>query len=86
MQVNNELIWQKLEKIDDKISGSDGLFAINSRLKAIEERLDKVETRLGGVEKTKLTSKTFYWFQGLLITILIAAFGALNWWISLLHK
>lgn len=86
MHVSSEIIWEKLEKIDDKLSGPSGIYVINARLGGIETRLDKIETCLNDVEKSKLDTSTFYRLFGILITVLIAAFSSVSWWASLLHK
>lgn len=85
MHVSSEIIWEKLEKIDDKLSGPSGIYAINARLGGIETRLDKIETCLNDVEKSKLDTPTFQWFFGILITALIAAFSTIGWWMPLLR-
>lgn len=88
MYVSNELIWEKLEKIDDKLSGPTGLSAINTRLSGVEKRLDKIEHRFDSVVnklENKLDTSTFQWLFGILITALIAAFSTIGWWMPLLH-
>lgn len=89
MYVSNELIWQKLEKLDNKISGDSGLAALNSKVEALNTRIAGVETRLAKVESSldkKLDSSAFYWFSRILITVLIAAFAGLSGWMYFLHQ
>lgn len=67
MGVNKKLIWQKLDKIDDLLSGPSGIHAINTRLDGIEDRLGSVEERLDRIEDTlkdKLDASTFRWVIG----------------------
>lgn len=53
---NEKLLWEKLDKIDDKLSGPTGLSVINARLDGLEKRLDKIENCLDSVEE-KLENK-----------------------------
>lgn len=85
---NEKLLWEKLDKIDDKLSGPSGLSVINTRMDGLEKRLDKIEHRLDSVEnklENKLDTSTFQWLFGILITALIAAFSTIGWWMPLLR-
>lgn len=86
---NEKLLWEKLDKIDDKLSGPTGLSVINARLDGLEKRLDKIENCLDSVEEkleNKLATSTFHWFFGILVTALIATFSTIGWWMPLLHN
>lgn len=53
MWISNQIIWQKLEKIDEIATDTK---AISTEIKTMNERLDRIEDEL----KDKLDTSTFW--------------------------